>query len=49
MAFCRHAYGEQLLAYERAVATLDLRSPHSWYPYARAIHRKIIYHGGGAV
>jgi ATP-dependent RNA helicase SUPV3L1/SUV3 len=49
VAFCRHAYGEQLLAYERAVATLDLRSPHSWYPYARAIHRKIIYHGGGAV
>jgi hypothetical protein len=46
-AFCRHTYGAQLAAHERAVAALDLRAPHSWYPYARAIHRRIVYHGGG--
>lgn len=45
--FCRHSYKAQLDAYQQAVATLDLRAPHTWYPYARAIHRKIIYHGGG--
>jgi len=33
-------------AYAAAVATLDLRSPHTWYPFARALQRKIIYHGG---
>lgn len=48
VAFCRHSYAAQLAAYERAVATLDLRAPHAWYPYARAIHRKIVYHGGGS-
>ncbi|KAI8473274.1 MAG: P-loop containing nucleoside triphosphate hydrolase protein [Monoraphidium minutum] len=45
-AFARHAYGAQLAAYAQAVATLDLRAPHSWYPYARSIHRRIIYHAG---
>ena len=29
-----------------AVGTLDLRAPHSWYPYARAITRRIVYHAG---
>lgn len=27
-------------------ATSDLRIPHEWYPYARMLKRKIIYHGG---
>ena len=26
--------------------TTDLRIPHEWYPYARLMKRKIIYHGG---
>jgi ATP-dependent RNA helicase SUPV3L1/SUV3 len=42
MQLCR----QEIEAYDAAVATLDLRSPHTWYPYARAIKRKIIYHGG---
>lgn len=46
VGFARHTYGQQLAAYELAVATLDLRAPQQWYPYARAIHRKIVYHGG---
>ncbi|KAF8061391.1 ileS [Scenedesmus sp. PABB004] len=44
--FCRRQYKQELAAYAGAVATLDLRAPHTWYPYARAIRRKIIYHGG---
>lgn len=37
---------QEMEAYAAAVATLDLRSPHTWYPFARALQRKIIYHGG---
>jgi hypothetical protein len=37
---------QEIATYAAAVATLDLRTPHTWYPYARAIKRKIIYHGG---
>lgn len=43
---CCHGCRQEIAAYAAAVATLDLRSPHTWYPYARAIKRKIIYHGG---
>jgi hypothetical protein len=39
---------QEIAAYGAAVAALDLRSPHSWYPYARALKRKIVYHGGAA-
>ena len=24
----------------------DLRLPHSWYPMARSMRRRLIYHGG---
>ena len=24
----------------------DLTQPHNWYPEARAIHRKIVFHAG---
>lgn len=37
-----------MATYQQAVSTLDLRAPHSWYPYARAIKRRIIYHGGAS-
>ena len=31
----------------KALSTIsDLRIPHEWYPYARLMKRKIIYHGG---
>lgn len=26
--------------------TTDMRLPHEWYPYARLVKRKIIFHGG---
>lgn len=28
------------------VKTMDLRKPHKWYPMARALKRRIIYHAG---
>jgi hypothetical protein len=27
---------------------MDLRQPHAWYPFARALQRRVIYHAGGA-
>lgn len=26
--------------------TSDMRVPHEWYPYARLMKRKVIFHGG---
>jgi hypothetical protein len=43
---CRHTYAHELGAYEAAANTMDLRAPESWYTYARALKRKIYYHGG---
>jgi hypothetical protein len=37
---------QEIAAHAATVASLDLRSPHSWYPFARALQRKIVYHGG---
>lgn len=28
------------------INTSDMRLPHEWYPYARLMKRKIIFHGG---
>ena len=32
--------------YRTLCETSDLRIPHEWYPYARLMKRKIVYHGG---
>jgi ATP-dependent RNA helicase SUPV3L1/SUV3 len=37
---------EAIVAYKTLCITSDLRIPHEWYPYARLMKRKIIYHGG---
>lgn len=28
------------------IDTSDMRVPHEWYPYARLMKRKVIFHGG---
>ena len=30
----------------RTASSPDLTSPHQWFPFARSIHRRIIYHAG---
>jgi hypothetical protein len=35
-----------ILSYKALSNVSDLRIPHEWYPYARLMKRKIIYHGG---
>lgn len=37
---------EMMLATKALHKISDLRLPHEWYPHARLIRRKIIYHGG---
>lgn len=37
---------EAIVGYRTLCETSDLRIPHEWYPYARLMKRKIIYHGG---
>ena len=46
ISYCESHYGQQLSAYKVASSTLDLRGPHTWYPYARALQRDVQYHGG---
>ena len=39
----------RLLAWPRCremVKTVDLRNPHQWFPVARSLSRRIIYHAG---
>ena len=35
-----------ITAFHTLCSTSDLRIPHEWYPYARIMKRKVIYHGG---
>ena len=35
-----------ITAFHTLCSTSDLRIPQEWYPYARILKRKIIYHGG---
>lgn len=37
----------QLIAEHKLLSQMtDMRLPHEWYPYARLMKRKIVYHGG---
>lgn len=35
-----------LLLCSEAIKMLDLRKPHLWYPMARALQRRLVYHMG---
>ncbi|KAK9853646.1 hypothetical protein WJX84_009241 [Apatococcus fuscideae] len=39
-------YNDELASYKVIVSTMDLRRPHLWYPRARAMKRRFIYHAG---
>ncbi|KAL4457773.1 hypothetical protein ABPG75_012638 [Micractinium tetrahymenae] len=44
--FVLERYMEDIKAYRDVVKTVDLRKPHLWFPVARALQRRIIYHAG---
>ncbi|DBA92452.1 TPA: hypothetical protein ACH3X1_002686 [Trebouxia sp. C0004] len=41
-----HNHSAELQTYRTRVQTVDMRQSHMWYPVARALQRKIIYHAG---
>ncbi|PSC71656.1 ATP-dependent RNA helicase mitochondrial [Micractinium conductrix] len=44
--FVLERYTAEIKAYRDMVQTVDLRNPHQWFPMARALQRRIIYHAG---
>lgn len=44
--FCTMEFPVEIARYKALVETADLTKPHTWFPFARAIKRKIIYHAG---
>ncbi|KAJ3679663.1 hypothetical protein LUZ60_017674 [Juncus effusus] len=44
--FCLRELKDDLMEYKKLSETADLTKPHTWYPFARAMKRKIIYHCG---
>ncbi|MEW5304194.1 MAG: hypothetical protein WDW36_006823 [Sanguina aurantia] len=46
LPYMREEHAAEILLYTQKSTSLDLREPHTWYPFARALKRKIIYHAG---
>ncbi|XP_078166079.1 ATP-dependent RNA helicase SUV3L, mitochondrial-like isoform X2 [Carex rostrata] len=44
--FCLKELQSDLKKFKQLMETADLTKPHTWYPFARAMKRKIIYHCG---
>jgi hypothetical protein len=44
--FCKNKYQKRIEKHKLLVETLDMSNPKSWYPMARSMTRKIIYHTG---
>lgn len=44
--FCIDEFPDQIKSFRSIVESADLTKPHTWFPFARAMKRKIIYHCG---
>ncbi|XP_057841683.2 DExH-box ATP-dependent RNA helicase DExH18, mitochondrial [Cryptomeria japonica] len=44
--FCMKEFEDEIRSFRSMVGTADLRKPHTWFPFARAMKRKIVYHCG---
>ncbi|KAK9669721.1 hypothetical protein RND81_13G150200 [Saponaria officinalis] len=44
--FCLEEFPGEIKKFRRLVESADLTKPHTWFPFARAMKRKIIYHCG---
>lgn len=42
---CRE-FAEEISRYKALVETADLTKPHTWFPLARAMKRRVVYHAG---
>lgn len=46
MEFCLKQFPEEIMRFRTLVQSADLTKPHTWFPFARAMKRKIVYHCG---
>ncbi|OVA14676.1 Helicase [Macleaya cordata] len=44
--FCLEKFPDEIKRFQGIVESADLTKPHTWFPFARAMKRKIIYHCG---
>ncbi|KAJ0043710.1 hypothetical protein Pint_19234 [Pistacia integerrima] len=44
--FCLEEHPDEVKRFKEMVDSADLTKPHTWFPFARAMKRKIIYHVG---
>nr|GLL26166.1 DExH-box ATP-dependent RNA helicase DExH18, mitochondrial [Ipomoea trifida] len=44
--FCFEEFPDEIKRFRSMVESADLTKPHTWFPFARAMKRKIIYHCG---
>ncbi|ONK75442.1 uncharacterized protein A4U43_C03F16880 [Asparagus officinalis] len=44
--YCLNAFADELKQFKKLMETADLTKPHTWFPFARAMKRRIIYHCG---
>lgn len=43
---CEDEFATDIASYNAMLTFSDLRAPHEWFPMARLIKRKIVFHGG---
>ncbi|XP_007032513.2 PREDICTED: DExH-box ATP-dependent RNA helicase DExH18, mitochondrial [Theobroma cacao] len=44
--FCIEEFPDEIKRFRSMIQSADLTKPHTWFPFARAMKRKIIYHCG---
>ncbi|GMH15068.1 hypothetical protein Nepgr_016909 [Nepenthes gracilis] len=44
--FCLEEFPDEIKQFQCIMASADLTKPHTWFPFARAMKRKVIYHCG---
>ncbi|WOL20289.1 ATP-dependent RNA helicase SUV3L, mitochondrial [Canna indica] len=44
--FCLDEFPDELRGFRSLMESADLTKPHTWFPFARAMRRRIIYHCG---
>ncbi|CAA0839317.1 ATP-dependent RNA helicase SUV3L- mitochondrial [Striga hermonthica] len=44
--FCLEQFPDEITRFRKMVESADMTRPHTWFPFARAMKRKIVYHCG---
>lgn len=44
--FCMEEFPDEIKRFREMVESADMTKPHTWFPFARAMKRKIVYHCG---